>query len=71
MLIDTALYFSSLPSKISSHSDAFSRVTLVASDGQWGRKETCHLVHKFEVVNLNSIKALSVATCSTTLTSEG
>ncbi len=30
VLMDTALYFSSFPSKISSHSDAFSRVTLVA-----------------------------------------
>lgn len=30
MLMDTALYFSSLPSRISSTSEAFSRVTLVA-----------------------------------------
>ena len=34
VLMDTALYFSSLPSKISSHSEAFSRVTLVAADSQ-------------------------------------
>lgn len=32
--METALYFSSLPLKISSHSDAFSRVTLVAKDGK-------------------------------------
>lgn len=30
VLMDTALYFSSFPSKISSHSEAFSSVTLVA-----------------------------------------
>ena len=30
--MDIALYFSSLPSKISSHSDALSRVTLVAGN---------------------------------------
>lgn len=34
VLMDTALYFSSLPWKISSHSEAFSRVTLVAADSQ-------------------------------------
>lgn len=42
MLIDTALYLSSLPSKISSHSDAFSRVTLVATI--CGEKKDCHFL---------------------------
>lgn len=39
MLIDTALYFSSFPSKISSHSEAFSRVTLVAVNEQSSREQ--------------------------------